>query len=89
MTDLIAVPHCGALEPWRGSPYSPRPPESGLKKSPNLIPDQKANLPRLWTVTSPPQKKPNGLLIDCFRTAERAFIGFLKALVQRLPKRQR
>ncbi len=24
---------CGALEPWRGSEYSPRPPESGLKKA--------------------------------------------------------
>ncbi|APC18114.1 hypothetical protein BLL42_21180 [Pseudomonas frederiksbergensis] len=51
MTDLIAALRCGALEPWCGSQYSPRPPESALKKSPDLIPDQKASLSRLWTVT--------------------------------------
>jgi nucleoside-specific outer membrane channel protein Tsx len=48
--NLSSVRCCGALETWPRSQYSPRPPESGLKKSPDLIPDQKANLPRHWTV---------------------------------------
>ncbi len=52
---------CGALEPWRGSQYSPRPLEFGLKKSANLIPDQKANLPRLWTVPRHPEMTLNRL----------------------------
>ncbi|MHC8325785.1 hypothetical protein [Pseudomonas sp. LB1P83] len=47
---LSSVRCCGALETWPWSQYSPRPPESALKKSPDLIPDQKANLSRLWTV---------------------------------------
>ncbi|MGF6153551.1 hypothetical protein [Pseudomonas fluorescens] len=51
MTDLITALRCGALEPWRGSQYSPRPPESALKKSPELFPDQIASLSRLWAVT--------------------------------------
>ncbi|WP_150581622.1 hypothetical protein [Pseudomonas fluorescens] len=48
--DLSSVCRCGALETWPRSQYSPPPPESALKKSPDLIPDQKANLSRLWTV---------------------------------------
>jgi hypothetical protein len=48
--NLSSVRCCGALETWPRSQYSPRPPESGLKKSPDLIPDQKANLSRRWTV---------------------------------------
>ncbi|WP_156322318.1 hypothetical protein [Pseudomonas sp. P1.8] len=48
--NLSSVRCCGALETWPRSQYSPRPPESALKKSPDLIPDQKANLSRLWTV---------------------------------------
>ncbi|WP_146039841.1 MULTISPECIES: hypothetical protein [unclassified Pseudomonas] len=51
MTNLIAALRCGALEPWCASQYSPRPPESALKKSPGLIPDQVASLSRLLTVT--------------------------------------
>ncbi len=46
---------CGALEPWRGSQYSPRPPESAQKKSADVISDRKANLPRLWTVPRHPK----------------------------------
>ncbi|MDZ4324060.1 MULTISPECIES: hypothetical protein [Pseudomonas] len=49
--NLSSVRCCGALETWPRSQYSPRPPESALKKSPDLIPDQKANLSRPWTVT--------------------------------------
>jgi hypothetical protein len=52
--NLSSVRRCGALETWPRSQYSPRPPESALKKSPDLIPDQKANLPRLWTVPRHP-----------------------------------
>ncbi len=63
---------CGALETCPRSQYSPRPPESALKKSADLIPDQKANLSRLWTVPRHPEMTPNRL----FRTAERAFFGF-------------
>ncbi|WP_148049695.1 hypothetical protein [Pseudomonas brassicacearum] len=51
MTNLIAALRCGALEPWCASQYSPRPPESALKKSPDLIPDPIASLSRLWKVT--------------------------------------
>ncbi|WDG71194.1 hypothetical protein [Pseudomonas chlororaphis] len=43
---LFQVRYCRALEQGRGSQYSPRPPESGEKKSPDLKPDQKANLSR-------------------------------------------
>jgi hypothetical protein len=41
--NLSPVRYCGALETWPKSQYSPPPPESALKKSPDLIPDQKAN----------------------------------------------
>ncbi|MBN3863965.1 hypothetical protein HCU66_17140 [Pseudomonas frederiksbergensis] len=51
---LSPVLCCGALETWPRSQYSPRPPEFALKKSADLIPDQKANLSRLWTVPRPP-----------------------------------
>jgi len=51
--NLSSVRCCGALETWPRSQYSPRPPESALKKSPDLIPDQKANLSRPWTVSRP------------------------------------
>ncbi|WP_124345132.1 hypothetical protein [Pseudomonas chlororaphis] len=43
---LFQVRYCRALEQGRGSQYSPRPPESGEKKSPDLKTDQKANLSR-------------------------------------------
>jgi hypothetical protein len=43
---LSSVRCCGALETWPSSQYSPRPPESGLKKSPDVKPDQQANLSR-------------------------------------------
>ncbi|WP_150747280.1 hypothetical protein [Pseudomonas fluorescens] len=49
--NLSSMRCCGALETWPRSQYSPRPPKSALKKSPDLIPDQKANLSRLWTVS--------------------------------------
>ncbi|WP_315867232.1 hypothetical protein [Pseudomonas sp. JV414] len=71
---------CGALEPWRGSEYSPRPPESGLKKSANLIPDQKANLPRLWTVPRHPEMTLNRL----FSNSRTGVFFFSKALAQLL-----
>jgi hypothetical protein len=60
--NLSSVRCCGALETWPRSQYSPRPPESALKKSPDLIPDQKANLSRLWTVPRHPQTTLNRLL---------------------------
>ncbi|WP_438660722.1 hypothetical protein [Pseudomonas sp.] len=61
---LSSVRCCGALEngPW--SQYSPRPPESALKKSPDLIPDQKANLSRLWTVPRHSNPPLNRLLLS-------------------------
>jgi hypothetical protein len=59
--NLSSVRCCGALETWPGSQYSPRPPESALKKSPDLIPDQKANLSRLWTVSRHPHTPLNRL----------------------------
>jgi len=58
---LSPVLCCGALETWPRSQYSPRPPESGLKKSPDLIPDRKANLPRLRAVSRLPEKTLNRL----------------------------
>ncbi|WP_147432593.1 hypothetical protein [Pseudomonas sp. WPR_5_2] len=61
-SNLSSVRCCGALETWPRSQYSPRPPESALKKSPDLIPDQKANLSRHWTVPRHPQNPLNRLL---------------------------
>jgi hypothetical protein len=58
---LSSVRCCGALETWPRSQYSPPPPESALKKSPDLIPDQKANLSRLWTVSRHPTPPLNRL----------------------------
>lgn len=81
---LFQVRCCGALEPGHGSQYSPRPRLSGEKKSPDLKPDQKANLPRPWTVSKRIEFKPNPLSIDCFATAEREFFCFLSALAQLL-----
>jgi len=77
---LSSVRGCATLETWPGSQYSPRPPESALKKSPDLIPDQKANLSRLWTVPRHPQNPLNRRL-PSRRTG--AFL-FLKTLAQRL-----
>jgi hypothetical protein len=62
--NLSSVRCCGALETWPRSQYSPRPPESALKKSPDLIPDQKANLSRLWTVPRPSKIPLNRLLLS-------------------------
>jgi hypothetical protein len=62
--NLSSVRCCGALETWPRSQYSPRPPESALKKSPDLIPDQKANLSRLWTVPRPPHITLNRLFLS-------------------------
>ncbi len=78
--NLPSVRRCGALETWPRSQYSPRPPESGLKKSPDVKPDQKANLSRLWQV--PRHSTP--LSIDRFCAVEREFFCFLKALAQLL-----
>lgn len=60
---LSSVRCCGALETWPRSQYSPPPPESALKKSPDLIPDQKANLSRLWTVPRHSDTPLNRLLL--------------------------
>ncbi|MBK5416412.1 hypothetical protein [Pseudomonas sp. TH31] len=79
--NLSSVRCCGALETWPRSQYSPRPPESGLKKSPDLIPDQKANLSRLWTVSRHPKISRNRL----FSNSRSGVFGFLKALAQLLP----
>ncbi|MGH8385579.1 MAG: hypothetical protein ACRESJ_08790 [Pseudomonas sp.] len=62
--NLSSVRCCGALETWPRSQYSPRPPESALKKSPDLIPDQKANLSRLWTVPRHPEPPLNRLFLS-------------------------
>ncbi|WP_150113526.1 hypothetical protein [Pseudomonas sp. GM41(2012)] len=62
--NLSSVRCCGALETWPRSQYSPRPPESGLKKSPDLIPDQKANLSRRWTVPRHSKTSLNRLLLS-------------------------
>ena len=72
---------CGALEPWRGSEYSPRPPESALKKSADLISDRESQLTPALDSTKAPQNRRS---IDCFLAAERAFICFLKTLAQLL-----
>ncbi|WP_157830868.1 MULTISPECIES: hypothetical protein [unclassified Pseudomonas] len=77
---LPSVLCCGALEHKPRSQYSPRPSEFGLKKSPDLISDRKANLSRPWSVLRPPENT----LVDCFSAAERAFFGFSKALAQLL-----
>ena len=61
---LSSAPCYGALEAWPRSQYSPRPPESGLKKSPDLIPDQKANLSRRWTVPRHSKTTLNRLLLS-------------------------
>ncbi|MDQ3202771.1 MAG: hypothetical protein M3Q94_11500 [Pseudomonadota bacterium] len=61
--NLSSVRCCGALETWPRSQYSPPPPESALKKSPDLIPDQKANLSRLWTVPRHADTPLNRLLL--------------------------
>jgi hypothetical protein len=59
--NLSSVRRCGALETWPRSQYSPRPPESGLKKSPDVKPDQQANLSRRWQAprhSNPPLNRP-------------------------------
>ncbi|MCX2899693.1 hypothetical protein [Pseudomonas mandelii] len=61
--NLSSVRCCGALETLPRSQYSPRPPESALKKSPDLIPDQKANLSRPWTVSRHHQTTLNRLFL--------------------------
>ena len=61
---LSSVLCCGALESWPRSQYSPRPPEFGLKKSPNLIPDRKANLSRPRSVPRHPENTLNRLFFS-------------------------
>ncbi|NUU38834.1 hypothetical protein [Pseudomonas sp. C2B4] len=78
--NLSSVRCCGALETWPRSQYSPRPPESALKKSPDLIPDQKANLSRHWTV---PRHSPI-TLNRLFLSSRAGVFLFSKALAQRL-----
>ncbi|UFQ01974.1 hypothetical protein [Pseudomonas fitomaticsae] len=73
---LSSVLCCGALEAWPLSQYSPRPPEFGLKKSPNLIPDRKANLSRPRSVPRHPENTLNRL----FFSSRRAFFCFSKSL---------
>ncbi|WP_150805250.1 hypothetical protein [Pseudomonas fluorescens] len=71
----------GALEPCRGSQYSPRPPESDLKKTPELKPDQKANLSRHWLGLRDPRSTLNRLL----RGSRMGVFLLFFALVKRLP----
>ncbi|MFG6206814.1 hypothetical protein [Pseudomonas retamae] len=78
---LSSVLCCGALETWPLSQYSPRPSEFGLKKSPNLILDRKANLSRPRSVPRHPENTRNRLF---FSAAERAFFVFSNALAQLL-----
>ncbi|WP_433736487.1 hypothetical protein [Pseudomonas putida] len=78
--NLSSVRCCGALETWPRSQYSPRPPESALKKSPDLIPDQKANLSRLWTVPRHPQTPLNRL----FLSSRAGVFLFFETLAQHL-----
>ncbi|KAA0958101.1 hypothetical protein [Pseudomonas sp. ANT_H12B] len=77
-SNLSSMRCCGALETWPRSQYSPRPPESGLKKSPDLIPDQKANLSRLWTVPRH-SKTPLNRLLSSSRTGVFLFFKSLGA----------
>jgi len=62
--NLSSVRRCGALETWPRSQYSPRPPESGLKKSPDVKPDQQANLSRRWQAPRHPKTPLNRLLLS-------------------------
>jgi hypothetical protein len=78
--NLSSVRCCGALESGPWSQYSPRPPESALKKSPDLIPDQKANLSRHWTV---PRHSPI-TLNRLFLSSRAGVFLFSKTLAQRL-----
>ncbi|WP_347901421.1 hypothetical protein [Pseudomonas purpurea] len=71
----------GALEPWGGSQYSARPPETGLKKSPDLIPDQQANLSRRWAVP----RQPDITLHRLFADSRSGVFWLFKALAQHLP----
>ncbi|TVT79657.1 hypothetical protein [Pseudomonas sp. H3(2019)] len=80
MTNLIAALRCGALEPCRGSQYFPRPPESALKKSPDLIPDQIASLSRLWTVTRHTPIKTEWTLDRLFSNSRAGVLLRLKSL---------
>jgi hypothetical protein len=61
---LSSVLCCGALEAWPLSQYSPRPSKSGLKKSPDLIPDRLANLSRHRSESRHPEKTPNRLFFN-------------------------
>src|SRR5207253_8437567 len=66
----------GALKPCCASQYSPRPPESAQKKTPDLKPDQIASLSRHRLVPRHTESKLNQLSIDCFKAAEREFFCF-------------
>ena len=73
---LSSVLCCGALESWPRSQYSPRPHEFGLKKSPDLIPDRRANLSR----PRPVPRHPENTLNRLFCSSRRAFFCFSKSL---------
>lgn len=77
---LSPVLCCGALETWPRSQYSPRPPEFALKKARIQFLTKKPTYPGSGQYQGSPKRRS----IDCFRTAERAFFGFLKALAQLL-----
>jgi hypothetical protein len=81
---LLQVLCSGALEPRRASQYSPRPPESGLKKTPDLKPDQKANLSRHWLATRHTESKSKSTLNRLFSASRAGVFLFFFALAQLL-----
>ncbi|MFO2464187.1 hypothetical protein OOJ96_09430 [Pseudomonas sp. 15FMM2] len=72
-----------ALEHRLGSQYSPRPLKSTQKKTANVKPDFKANLPRPTVSRHGTQKS---LGFDCVYRSRRGFFGFFYALAQLLLK---
>jgi hypothetical protein len=74
----------GALEPRRASQYSARPPESALKKTPDLKPDHNANLSRHWLAPRHTESKPESTPNRLFSDSRAGVFWFFFALAQLL-----
>ncbi|WP_138984941.1 MULTISPECIES: hypothetical protein [Pseudomonas] len=81
---LFQVRYCRALEQGRGSQYSPRPPESGEKKSPDLKTDQKANLSRPLESTKAYRFRTEFTLDRLYSYSRAGVFAFFFALAQLL-----
>jgi hypothetical protein len=81
---LFQVRYCRALEQGRGSQYSPRPPVSGEKKSPDLKPDQRANLSRPLESTKAYRFKAEATLDRLHFSSRAGVFAFFFALAQLL-----